>query len=90
MLCEKLFKNKLDILSYFGLHNQFKHFTKLFLEKEDRKLLKNIPLKLNKYLNKDINLNNEVISLNNENPLQMQQQVVKLDNNKGLSDTMNL
>lgn len=63
---EKYFLKKMDILSYFELHNQFKQFLKLFLEKEDRRLLKSIPAKLNKIKSVINNENKQDIVTNNQ------------------------
>jgi hypothetical protein len=64
VLYEKYFEHKMDILSYFDLHNQFKQFMKLFLDKEDRKLIKATPAKLNKNKSYRISSNSELVEIN--------------------------
>lgn len=82
LLCQKYFKDKLDILKYFDLHNKFKHFIKLFLDKEERKLLKTMTPKLNKYQRNRNYCNREFIIMNDSKiSLNMNTQDLKPKNN---------
>jgi hypothetical protein len=82
VLYERYFQHKLDILSYFDLHNQFKQFMKLFLDKEDRKLIKTTAVKLKKFKRNKFSSNKDLEEIYNPKiSLTRKKQVLKQDSN---------
>ncbi len=66
---KQYFEKVLNITTYFNFYNSFKQYTKIFLDKSDRRLIKNLYPKLRYKENKNNSFSQSGIGLNVETKL---------------------